>query len=170
MTADDLEAHAAHFARTGWALTRTLDDDQADWFQGIAEAEDEDSAAESIVALMHSLMKTPAVLVRMQQLLGDDHIRAFQHVAVLAKRHLDERDAAAEASAARAAPNGEGRSEAPSADPQPKAMVAAAAKPSAASTGMPARVDVVTTDDAADDSEPSVGLDAPEGGASAPDA
>ena len=151
-------------------ITRTLDDDQADWFQGIADAEDEDSAAESIVALMHSLMKTPAVLVRMQQLLGDDHIRAFQHVAVLAKRHLDERDAVAEASEVEAVPSGEGHSEAPSADAQPKPVAAAAAKPTNGSTGTAPRAAAVSTDDAADDAEPGVGLDAPECDASPPDA
>ena len=151
-------------------ITRTLDDDQADWFQGIADAEDEDSAAESIVALMHSLMKTPAVLVRMQQLLGDDHIRAFQHVAVLAKRHLDERDAVAEASEVEAVPSSEGHSEAPSADAQPKPVAAAAAKPTNGSTGTAPRAAAVSTDDAADDAEPGVGLDAPECDASPPDA
>lgn len=78
-------------------VTRVLEEDQADCFVGIAEAGDDDTAAESIVSLMHSLMKTPAALVQMQQLLGSDHIRAFQQVAVLAKRHLDERDAASPA-------------------------------------------------------------------------
>ncbi|MCB0960552.1 MAG: phytanoyl-CoA dioxygenase family protein [Acidimicrobiales bacterium] len=45
MTADDLEAHAEHFARTGWALTRTLDDEGVEllrrWIDEIASWPDD---------------------------------------------------------------------------------------------------------------------------------
>lgn len=83
-------------------VSRVLEDDQASCFVQIAEATDDDTAAESIVALMHSLMRTPTALVQMQQFLGPDHIQAFQQVAMLAKQYLDERDAAASSAEAAA--------------------------------------------------------------------
>ena len=54
-------------------------------------------AADSIVTLMHSLMRSPAALVSMQQILGAEHIKAFQHIAVLAKRYVEARNGSTEA-------------------------------------------------------------------------
>ncbi|MCA9652551.1 MAG: hypothetical protein KC501_21725 [Myxococcales bacterium] len=72
-------------------LMRLLDERQREHLEVIASAYDDDTSAEAIVGLMQSLMANPAGIVGMQQTLGPDQIAAFQQIAVLAKRHIEER-------------------------------------------------------------------------------
>ncbi|MEX1362161.1 MAG: hypothetical protein AB1Z98_03500, partial [Nannocystaceae bacterium] len=72
-------------------LARLLDDEQAEFLEVIAAAEDDDTSAGAIVGLMQSLMANPAGIVGMQRTLGPDQIAAFQQLAVLATRHIEDR-------------------------------------------------------------------------------
>jgi hypothetical protein len=74
-------------------LGRMLDDEQVGYLEAIARARDDDSSAEAIAGLMQSLMANPAAVVAVQQLLMPDQLGALKQIAVLARRHLDERNA-----------------------------------------------------------------------------
>ncbi len=74
-------------------LGRLLDDEQLGFLQAIARAQDDDTSAESIGCLMHSLMKSPATLKAVQQALAPEHLGALQQIGMLARRHLEERTA-----------------------------------------------------------------------------
>lgn len=74
-------------------LGRVLDEDQMAYLEAIAVAQDDDSSAEAIAALMQSLMTTPTAVMALQQSLAPDQIGALRQVAILAQRHLSERDA-----------------------------------------------------------------------------
>jgi len=74
-------------------LTRMLDDDQSTYLEAIAAASDDDESADAIVSLMQSLMSNPTALVSMQRVLAPDEIDAFQQLAVLATRYIEERGA-----------------------------------------------------------------------------
>jgi len=74
-------------------LGRLLDDDQAGYLAAIAAARDDDSSAEAIAGLMHSLMTNPSKLMDVQQALSLDQIGALKQIGMLARRHLEERHA-----------------------------------------------------------------------------
>lgn len=74
-------------------LGRMLDDEQVGYLEAIAAARDDDSSAEAVAGLMQSLMVNPSAVVALQQALSPDHIAALRQIAVLARRHLDERNA-----------------------------------------------------------------------------
>ncbi len=81
-------------------LTRRLNEEQSTYLEAVSQAKDDDTAAEVLVALMASLMETPATLVELQAVLDPDQVQALQQLAILAKRHIDSRAAAASPDAA----------------------------------------------------------------------
>lgn len=74
-------------------LGRVLDEEQMAYLEAIAAAEDDDGSAEAIVGLMQSLMTNATAVMALQQALSPDQIAALRQVALLAQRHLTERDA-----------------------------------------------------------------------------
>lgn len=89
-------------------LMRMLDDQQAAYLEAVASARDDDASAEAITGLMHSLFANPSAVAGMQQLLDPDQLAALQQVAVLAQRHLEERDARCGTETSEAATPGQG--------------------------------------------------------------
>lgn len=80
-------------AQTLVRLGRVLDEEPMGYLEAIAAADDDDCSAEAIVALMQSLMTNAAAVTALQAALSPDQIGALRQVAVLAQRHLSERDA-----------------------------------------------------------------------------
>lgn len=67
-------------------LLRVLDEEDAEQVELITSAKDDLTSAKAILTLMDSLLKQPAVLLKMQQIVGADRVGALRKIADVAKQ------------------------------------------------------------------------------------